>query len=121
MERALAELTEDQLDLKLLDDEYASALRELAELKRDAGRDVVEIEEAPAEDEQESADVIDIMAVLKERMGGAARKPARAQGARAAERPAATRAGDDALARTARSLANHGRSAHYAHQRVGWS
>ncbi|HXS79261.1 MAG TPA: Rho termination factor N-terminal domain-containing protein, partial [Gammaproteobacteria bacterium] len=67
--------------------------------KREAGRDVIEIEEAPAEDEQESADVIDIMAVLKERMGGAARRPARAQGARAAEKPAATRAaGDDALA-----------------------
>jgi DNA end-binding protein Ku len=98
MERALAELTEDELDLKLLDDEYASALLELAEAKRDAGRDVVEIEEAPPEDEQESADVIDIMAVLKERMGGAERKPARAQGARTAERPAAARAaGDDAL------------------------
>jgi DNA end-binding protein Ku len=98
MERALAELTEDELDLKLLDDEYANALRELAEAKRQAGRDVVEIEEAPPEDEQESADVIDIMAVLKERMGGAERKPARAQPARAAARPAATRAaGHDAL------------------------
>lgn len=29
--------------------------------------------------------------------------------------------GDDALARTVRSLANHGRSAHYAHERVGWN
>jgi DNA end-binding protein Ku len=100
MERALAELNEDELDLKLLDDEYANALRELAEAKRDAGRDVVEIEEAPAEDDEEPAEVIDIMAVLKERMGGAERKqPARAQGGRTAERPAATRAaGDDALA-----------------------
>jgi DNA end-binding protein Ku len=99
MERALAELTEEELDLELLDDEYATALRELAEAKRDLGSDVIEIEEATAEDDQESADVIDIMAVLKERMGGAARKPARAQGARTAERPAATRAaGDDALA-----------------------
>src|SRR6185503_846744 len=99
MERALAETTEDELDLKLLEDEYASALLELAEAKREAGRDVVEIEEAPAEDEQESADVIDIMAVLKQRMGGAARRPARAQGARSAEKPAATRAaGDDVLA-----------------------
>src|SRR5690349_13936357 len=87
MERALAELTEDELDLKLLDDEYATALRELAEAKLEAGRDVVEIEEAPAEDEQESADVIDIMAVLKERMGGAERKPARAQPARAPAQP----------------------------------
>jgi DNA end-binding protein Ku len=99
MERALAALTEDELDLDLLDDQYASALRELAEAKRNLGRDVVEIEEAPAEDDEESADVIDIMAVLKERMGGAERKPARAQGAGTSERPAATRAaGDDALA-----------------------
>jgi DNA end-binding protein Ku len=95
MERALAELTEDELDLKLLDDEYATALRELAEAKRDADRDVIEIEEAAAEDDPESADVIDIMAVLKERMGGATRKPARAQGARTAERPTATRVTDD--------------------------
>jgi DNA end-binding protein Ku len=79
MERALAELTSDELDLKLLQDEYAGALLELAEAKRAADRDVVEIEEAPVEDE-ESAEIVDIMAVLKERMGGAARKPARAAG-----------------------------------------
>jgi DNA end-binding protein Ku len=99
MERALAELTEKELDRKLLDDEYAAALRELAEAKRDAGRDVVEIEEAPPEDEEESADVIDIMAVLKERMGAAVRKPARAEPARTRERePASRAAGDDAFA-----------------------
>jgi DNA end-binding protein Ku len=97
MERALAELTEDELDLKLLDDEYARMLLELAEAKRDAGRDIVEIEEAPADDEPESADIIDIMAVLKERMGGAARKPPRAQPERA-ERPASRAQGGDALA-----------------------
>jgi len=102
MERALAELTEDEIDLKLLDDEYATTLRALAEAKREAGRDVVEIEEAPAEDEPESADVIDIMAVLKERMGGAERKPARPQPARepaqAVERRGPARAaGGDAL------------------------
>ena len=34
MERALAELTEDELDVKLLDDEYARMLIELAEAKR---------------------------------------------------------------------------------------
>jgi DNA end-binding protein Ku len=79
MERALAELAADELDLKLLEDEYAGALLELAEAKSAAGRDVVEIEEAPVDDE-ESAEIVDIMAVLKERMGGAARKPARAAG-----------------------------------------
>ena len=99
MERALAELTEDELDVKLLDDEYARTLLERAEAKRDAGRDVVEIEEAPAEDEQESADIIDIMAVLKQRMGGAERKPARAQRGRSEERaPPARAVSHDALA-----------------------
>jgi DNA end-binding protein Ku len=105
LERALAELTEDALDRTLLDDEYATQLRELAQAKLEAGRDVVEIEEAPAEDEEESAEVIDIMAVLKERMGAATRKPARAQpargddGARAEPRAARARdAGDDSLA-----------------------
>jgi len=97
MERALAELTADELDLELLEDEYAGALLELAEAKRDAARDVVEIEEVPADDE-ESAEIIDIMAVLKERMGGAARRPARAQPARDAERAAPSRAaGHDAF------------------------
>jgi DNA end-binding protein Ku len=79
MERALAELTQDALDLELLEDEYAAQLLELATAKREADRDVVEIEEAPAEDEDTSADVIDIMAVLKERIGAVERKPARAQ------------------------------------------
>jgi DNA end-binding protein Ku len=103
MERALAELTEDELDVKLLDDEYAGALLELAKAKRDADRDVVEIEETPPADEEESADVIDIMAVLKERMGGAARRPARAEPARAPERAPAPRSADrDALAEMSR-------------------
>lgn len=103
MERALAELTAKELDRKLLEDEYSRMLLELAEAKRDAERDVVEIEEAPPADDEESADIIDIMAVLKERMGGAARKPARAEAeperGRAPERAPPRRvAGDDALA-----------------------
>jgi DNA end-binding protein Ku len=99
MERALAELAADELDETLLDDEYARMLQELAEAKREAGRDVVEIEEAPAEDDSDSADVIDIMAVLKERMGGAARKPARAEASGGAGRASARRSdGDDPFA-----------------------
>ena len=99
IDRAVAELTENKLDVGLLDDEYSTKLLELADLKREAEKDLVEIEEAPPEDEEASADVIDIMAVLKERMGGAARKPARAQPARAAERAPARRSPEeDALA-----------------------
>jgi DNA end-binding protein Ku len=99
MERALAELTVDELDRELLEDEYGRMLLELAQMKRDADRDVVEIEEVPPADEEESAEVIDIMAVLKERMGGAARKPARAQPASRRERaPASRAAGHESLA-----------------------
>ena len=94
MERAVAELTADELDTKLLNDDYAAQLVELAGLKRDAGKDVVEIEEAPAEDEEGGADIIDIMSVLRERMGGG-RAPARAEPARA---PSASAHGDDPLA-----------------------
>ena len=89
IERAVAELTADELDTKLLNDDYAAQLLELAELKRDAGKDIVEIEEAPPEDEETGADVIDIMNVLRERMG-AARGPARAQPARDAPKGGST-------------------------------
>jgi DNA end-binding protein Ku len=95
VERAVAELTADELDETLLDDDYARKLLELAQLKREAGKGVVEIEEAPPEDEESGADVIDIMAVLRERMG-AARAPARAERGRTAERKHAHDA--DALA-----------------------
>jgi DNA end-binding protein Ku len=99
IDRAVAELTAKELDTKLLNDDYAERLLELAELKRDAGKDVVEIEEAPPEDEESGADVIDIMTVLRERMG-AARGPVRAQPERGgrSERAAASRADDDELA-----------------------
>jgi DNA end-binding protein Ku len=105
IERAVAELTTDELDTSLLNDDYASKLLELAQLKRDAGKDVVEIEEAAPEDEEGGADIIDIMSVLRERMG-AARGPARApwkspkggaEPARRPERAAAHERGGDAL------------------------
>src|SRR5690554_6678993 len=64
VERALAKLEKDALDPSELEDEHAAALLALAERKRAEGRDVVEVEEAPPEDEEESAEVIDIMAVL---------------------------------------------------------
>jgi DNA end-binding protein Ku len=97
MERAVAELSADELDVKLLDDEYATQLLALAQLKREAHQDVVEIDEAPVEDEEGGADVIDIMSVLRERMG-AARGPARAQPARPMERAASRTENDDGLA-----------------------
>jgi DNA end-binding protein Ku len=82
---ALAKLEADDVDQTELEDAYTAALLELAEKKRAAGRDVVEIAEAPAEDEEGMADVIDIMSVLKQRMGES-RGPARAQAARQPKR-----------------------------------
>lgn len=98
IERAVAELTAGELDTTLLDDHYTQKLLELALLKREAGKDIVEIEEAPPEDDENGADIIDIMAVLRQRMG-ASRAPARAEQARAADRKPTTDAqGEDALA-----------------------
>jgi DNA end-binding protein Ku len=76
IELALAKLKADDLDRKALQDDYTDALLALAERKREENRDVVEIEERVAEDDAQSGDVIDIMSVLKERMG-ASRAPAR--------------------------------------------
>jgi DNA end-binding protein Ku len=77
MEAALARLEKDDIDRQALQDEHTTALLELAEAKRAKGKDVVEIEDAPPEDEADTAEIIDIMSVLKARMG-AARGPARA-------------------------------------------
>ena len=101
MERAVAELTADELDVTLLEDEYTEKLVELAQLKREAAQDVVEIEEAPPEDEDGGADIIDIMSVLRERMG-AARGPARAQPARAEGRDRARRQEQERRSSTSR-------------------
>jgi DNA end-binding protein Ku len=81
IERALAKLKADDIDREALNDDYTDALLALAEEKRAENRDVVEIEEHIAEDESEGGEVIDIMSVLKERMG-AARAPARASSPR---------------------------------------
>ena len=69
----------------LLEDEYAARCSSSPQRSATPAQDVVEIEEAPPEDEEASADIIDIMAVLKQRMG-AARAPARAGPARAPQR-----------------------------------
>jgi DNA end-binding protein Ku len=92
VERALAELGQDDLDLELLEDDYTESLLEVAEKKRAASRDVVEIAETPPPEDEDTAEIIDIMSVLKQRMG-AARGPARA----ARESGKATTARKDAL------------------------
>ena len=81
-EAALTTLASETLDETLLADADAAALRELAERKQAEGRDLVEVEEVPAGETPESAEVIDIMSVLRERMAradGGPRGPARAE------------------------------------------
>ena len=100
IELALAKLKADELDRKALQDDYTDALLALAERKRAENRDVVEIEDQVAEDPTESGDVIDIMSVLKERMG-AVRAPARTS--------RAAKGGDhDTSERRAFSKSSHG-------------
>lgn len=76
---ALDALKEDALDESLLRDEEAAALTHLAQKKRAASIDVVELDEVPPnEDEDESGDgatVVDIMHLLKERIGAAPSSP----------------------------------------------
>lgn len=75
MEKALEKLQAKELDEDLLRNAEAARLLELAEKKRSKGRDVVEVAEAPSEDEEEGAEIIDIMAILKRRVGES-RRPA---------------------------------------------
>ncbi|HEX6997277.1 MAG TPA: Ku protein [Gammaproteobacteria bacterium] len=85
MAEALANLEAEALDVDLLRDEQSAALLELAERKRAEARDVVEVaEEVPPEDETEAAEVIDIMSVLKRRMGADGDGARRAEPRRAA-------------------------------------
>jgi DNA end-binding protein Ku len=77
-EAALTTLKKDDFDPGELADEYTSALLELAEKKRAAGRDVVEVEEEATTEDGDTAEIIDIMSVLKQRLG-AARAPATAR------------------------------------------
>jgi DNA end-binding protein Ku len=92
--RQISKRSARKLDREELTDRYAERLRAAAERKRAAGKDVVE---APAEVEAEkdSAQIIDLMAVLKRSLGEAgsgARKPPRRANVRSAasEREAAS-------------------------------
>jgi DNA end-binding protein Ku len=97
-ERVLAELADEDLDVALLRDETAALLHELAERKRKSDDDVVEVAETPSTEDEEGAEVIDIMSVLKQRMAQT-RGPARASdGARNREERADDASSDELLA-----------------------
>jgi DNA end-binding protein Ku len=73
---AIAALTREALDMEELSDRYAEALQKLAEEKAKKGKDVVEPAGAPEEEEEGGGQVIDLMKVLKERIGRARPAPA---------------------------------------------
>lgn len=73
---AIAALTRDALDVEELSDRYAEALQELAEEKAKKGKDVVAPAGAPEEDEEGGAEIIDLMQVLKQRIGRTSPAPA---------------------------------------------
>lgn len=93
LEREIDELAADALDRDELGDRYVARLRELVERKRAAGKDVVE---APAaETSEESAQIIDLMEVLKRSLGAETRAgPRQADAQETRARAGRSRAGD---------------------------
>jgi DNA end-binding protein Ku len=69
MEKALEGLERAELDPDELRDEAEERLLALARRKRERDEDVVELPEAPAAAEQEGAEVVDLLALLRRRMG----------------------------------------------------
>jgi non-homologous end joining protein Ku len=74
---AIAKLAREELDLDELSDRYAAALHDLAEKKAKKGKDIVDARGEPEEEDEGGAEVIDLMKVLKQRLGAARAAPAR--------------------------------------------
>jgi DNA end-binding protein Ku len=93
MDAALQPLLSDELDQSRLSDEDAVRLLELAQRKRAESRDVVEVPEvvAPDAEDDEASNVVDIMSLLKQRVGAlqtsqaSAAPPTRAERSSSAE------------------------------------
>lgn len=95
MSARIRRLSADALDEAELVDDSVRALFDLAEEKKKRGVDVVEAPEVPAEDEEAGGDVIDLMALLKQRLAeDAARREARPKApAPSTARPSAKKQG----------------------------
>ena len=74
---AIAKLEREELDMDELSDRYAAALHDLAEKKAKKGKDIVDARGEPEEEGEGGAEVIDLMKVLKQRLGAARAAPAR--------------------------------------------
>ena len=71
--KAIAALTEKSVSMEELADRRADLLREIAEDKEARGEDVVEPSAVEDEDEEPGAEVVDLMKLLKQRLGGTPR------------------------------------------------
>ena len=69
IQSAMRKLRAKTLDEDSLTDEYSSRLEKLVQRKLRKGKDVVKAPEDVASGERESAEIIDLMQILKERMG----------------------------------------------------
>lgn len=70
MEKEIKALSADELDPELLSDQHRQKLRELIDRKLAEGTDVFEAPETEEpEEEQETAEIVDLMAILKESLG----------------------------------------------------
>jgi DNA end-binding protein Ku len=85
---AIESLTRKELDMDELSDRYAAELEELAEKKAKKGKDLVDPRGESEEEEEGGAEVIDLMKILKQRLGAAAPKPAAKKAATRARRSA---------------------------------
>ena len=73
--KAIQALTRDRLDVDELSDRYAEKIRERVEQKVKKHQDVVDMTAAAGDEEDEGGNVIDLMALLRQRLGVKA-KPA---------------------------------------------
>lgn len=121
VEKRIRELSAKSVDREDLSDEHRRLLQALIEHKLEQGADVIEAPAGEEAEERESAEIIDLMQIIKERLGkprsasqaerpatngrGAARKPA----ANKARVPLATRSRSE-LYREAKELDIPGRS-----------
>ncbi len=91
--KAIKALTRDKLDMDELSDHYAAEIHKLVEKKEEKGKDVVDLAAPIAEAGEEGAEggnVIDLMALLKQRVGAKAKPEKRGSQGRA-HRPRRTK------------------------------
>ena len=96
MDKAIKSLEVDELDTGILSDHRSARLTELVARKLDSGEGVVRAPEDAEPSEQESAEVIDLMEVLKRSLGESGERRASSQ----RKAPKRTRSKTPASART---------------------